>query len=96
LFRRRQHGLEVAAWNGEPGVLLWKIWQENLGSDQRNRKAIKGQPSKEFRIKARKARLETVNSLLMKQRSNQFEGMPKRNLGAIETGVGGFGYDPGS
>lgn len=83
-------GLEVAALDGEPGVLSAryagadKSMQANMEKLLRN---LKGHEN-------RKARFRTVVALIHKGQEHLFEGICEGKIIETPRGEGGFGYDP--
>lgn len=83
-------GLEVTALGGEPGVRSaryagpGKAAEDNMALLLRN---LEGEQD-------RSARFKTVITLIVGDRSHQFEGVLEGTIGTERRGSGGFGYDP--
>jgi XTP/dITP diphosphohydrolase len=83
-------GLEVAALDGEPGVLsaryagLRKLASDNVKKLLRNMEGISD----------RRARFRTVISLYLQGAEYQFDGVCEGRIAESASGEEGFGYDP--
>ena len=83
-------GLEVEALDGEPGVYSGRYAGEPR-SDARNVQLLLDNLDGK---QNRKARFRTVIALILKGKEYQFEGTADGRITEIQTGAGGFGYDP--
>ena len=83
-------GLEVEALDGEPGVYSGRYAGEPR-SDARNVQLLLDNLDGK---QNRKARFRTVIALILKGKEYQFEGTAAGRITEIQTGAGGFGYDP--
>ena len=83
-------GLEIAALNGEPGVLSARYAGEGKDSNDNMELVLKNLEGK----KDRSAIFRTVISLLINGQEVQFEGIVKGEITIEKSGVSGFGYDP--
>jgi XTP/dITP diphosphohydrolase len=83
-------GLEVDALNGEPGVKSARYagdgrdFQKNIDKLLVN---LEGKPN-------RSARFRTVISLILNDKEYFFEGICEGQIMKVQSGSGGFGYDP--
>jgi XTP/dITP diphosphohydrolase len=83
-------GLEVAALNGEPGVMSARYAGENKSFEKNIEKLL-------YKLEGhtnRQARFRTVISLVLNEKEYLFEGICEGRILAAPTGQGGFGYDP--
>lgn len=82
-------GLEVAALNGEPGVLSARYAGTGNPIDniQKLLKNLRGETN-------RSARFRTIISLIINSAEYQFEGICEGNILETMKGDNGFGYDP--
>jgi XTP/dITP diphosphohydrolase len=83
-------GLEVAALNGEPGVLSARYagpQRDSFENMQLLLERLQGQTN-------RSARFRTVISLVLNGEWHQFEGMVNGRITEQLSGEKGFGYDP--
>ena len=83
-------GLEVAALDGEPGVLSARYAGENKSSE----KNIALLLEKLGDNKHRQARFRTVISLIWQGQERLFEGICEGRILYAPDGADGFGYDP--
>lgn len=83
-------GLEVEALNGAPGVHTARY----AGEDKDPKHNIKKLLAELSGIHNRKARFRTVIALYDGQNPIYFEGIVAGEIALIESGSGGFGYDP--
>ncbi|MEZ5024335.1 MAG: RdgB/HAM1 family non-canonical purine NTP pyrophosphatase [Chitinophagales bacterium] len=83
-------GLEVAALNGEPGVLSARYAGEAKDNEANMDLLLKNLLDK----KDRSAQFKTVITLILSGKIYQFEGILKGSIGLEKKGSGGFGYDP--
>lgn len=82
-------GLEVDALGGEPGV-----YSARYAGPQRNSDDNIDLLLKKLEGKPRTARFRTVVTLLMPDKTIQFEGTVEGDILSARRGLGGFGYDP--
>lgn len=83
-------GLEVDALNGAPGVFSARYAGEQKSSEENMDKLM-------FEMKDetnRKARFRTVIALIIGEEEHLFEGTVEGEIQWVQTGLGGFGYDP--
>ena len=83
-------GLEVAAWNGEPGVFSARYAGEQRNSDDNMDKLLDNLSDKNNR----KAQFKTVIALNINGKQDLFTGIAKGEITFEKTGTKGFGYDP--
>lgn len=84
-------GLEVEALGGEPGVRSAR-YASDAGHDSRaNMKLLLRNLENSDN---RRARFRTVISLIIQGKEHLFEGVVDGTIRAVESGAGGFGYDP--
>ena len=83
-------GLEVEALNGKPGVV-----SARYAGPQRNNLDNMALLLEELKEKeSRSARFRTVITLVINERTIQFEGIAKGSIALAPKGKKGFGYDP--
>ena len=83
-------GLEVEALNGKPGVV-----SARYAGPQRNNLDNMALLLEELKEKeSRSARFRTVITLVINERTIQFEGIAKGSIALAAKGNKGFGYDP--
>lgn len=83
-------GLEIAALNGEPGVLSARYAGEQKEPADNIVKVLENMQG----ITDRQARFRTVISLIIDGQEHQFEGICEGTILENVTGGKGFGYDP--
>jgi XTP/dITP diphosphohydrolase len=83
-------GLEVEALNGAPGVHTARYAGENR-DPQANIDLLQQNLAP---FSNRKARFKTVMALHLKGQEYLFEGIVDGQISAVQSGAGGFGYDP--
>ncbi|MCK7559863.1 RdgB/HAM1 family non-canonical purine NTP pyrophosphatase [Chitinophaga sedimenti] len=83
-------GLEIAALNGEPGVLSARYAGEQKEPADNIVKVLENM----LGITDRQARFRTVISLIIDGQEHQFEGICEGTILENVTGGKGFGYDP--
>ncbi|HTE23408.1 RdgB/HAM1 family non-canonical purine NTP pyrophosphatase [Flavitalea sp.] len=83
-------GLEVAALNGDPGVLSARYAGDEKSFDKNIDKLLEKLDGKADRS----ARFRTVISLVWKGREHLFEGICEGSITNERVGRNGFGYDP--
>lgn len=83
-------GLEVEALNGEPGVKSARYAGDGRNFQQNIDKLLLNLAGKENR----KARFRTVVSLILDEKEYFFEGICEGRIMTVQSGTGGFGYDP--
>ena len=83
-------GLEVEALDGRPGVVSARYAGDEKDMNKNIAKVLEELKGKENR----KARFKTVISLILKEKTYQFEGIINGKIIEDKKGDGGFGYDP--
>ncbi len=83
-------GLEVAALNGQPGVLSARYAGANATSTENIHKLLRELGNNTHR----KARFRTVISLILNKQTYFFEGICNGTITTAPSGEDGFGYDP--
>lgn len=83
-------GLEVAALNGEPGVMSARYAGENPSFDENVNRLLTNLEGMEHRA----AQFRTVISLIDSGQETQFEGICEGSITLEKKGDNGFGYDP--
>ncbi len=83
-------GLEVDALNSAPGVLSARYAGEQKNSEDNMEKLLLEMKSE----MNRKARFRTVIALIIGKDEYLFEGVVEGEIQWVQTGLGGFGYDP--
>lgn len=83
-------GLEVAALNGQPGVLSSRYAGANATSTENIHKLLRELGNNTHR----KARFRTVISLILNKQTYFFEGICNGTITTAPSGEDGFGYDP--
>jgi XTP/dITP diphosphohydrolase len=83
-------GLEVAALNGQPGVLSARYAGANATSTENIHKLLRELGNNTHR----KARFRTVISLILNKQTYFFEGICNGTITTELSGEDGFGYDP--
>ncbi|NPA34955.1 MAG: RdgB/HAM1 family non-canonical purine NTP pyrophosphatase [Chlorobi bacterium] len=83
-------GLEIDALGGKPGVHTARYGGEDLTISQRRQLVLKQMKG----ITNRKARFRTVLVAIIDGVPHFFEGVVEGRIAEVESGHGGFGYDP--
>lgn len=83
-------GLEIDALDGKPGVHTARYGGANLTISQRRQLVLKQMEG----IANRKARFRTVIVAIIRGVPHFFEGVVEGKIAEVESGSGGFGYDP--
>lgn len=83
-------GLEVEALGGAPGVHSARYAGEHKGAEENMDKLMREMKDKVNR----NARFRTVIALIIDGEEYLFEGIVEGEIQWVQTGLGGFGYDP--
>lgn len=83
-------GLEIAALNGEPGVVTARYAGESKDPAANMDKVLRLMQNTDNRV----AQFRTVIALILNGEEHLFEGIAKGHIAIAKQGTAGFGYDP--